>query len=352
MPDTSVVEAVRVVGPLAPYAPRFADELRRRGYTECSTAGQLRLMAHASRWLANQGLDAAGFTPQRLAAFSADRVATGYRGLRTGPGTPAARGAPAGRGALPVPTAPEPESSAEHLLARYRGFLEGERGVVEKVSARWLRVAARFLAEHPGLADGTAAIGAAEVSAFCVKELPSRSASAAQNLAASLRTSCASVMSRASWTRRSRRRCHRWHGACTRACPVGSPRTRAAGSLRAATARTPEGGATTPSCSSSPARAAGGGGRAPSPRRRRLAPRRDRRARQGNRVEKMPLPVDVGEAVADYLSEGRPRAESRAVFLRAIAPWTALSAGGVTWIVYGRMSSRRSRKGRGAPSPP
>jgi site-specific recombinase XerD len=55
---------------------------------------------------------------------------------------------------------------------------------------------------------------------------------------------------------------------------------------------------------------------------------------KGNRVEKMPLPVDVGEAVAVYLSKGRPRAESRAVFLRAIAPWTALSAGGVTWIVY------------------
>ena len=55
---------------------------------------------------------------------------------------------------------------------------------------------------------------------------------------------------------------------------------------------------------------------------------------KGDRVEKMPLPVDVGEAVAVYLSKGRPRAESRAVFLRAIAPWTALSAGGVTWIVY------------------
>ena len=82
MPDTSVVEAVRVVGPLAPYLTRFADELRRRGYTEYSTAGQLRLMVHVSRWLADQGLDAAGFTPQRL-AVSADRMAAGYQGSRT-----------------------------------------------------------------------------------------------------------------------------------------------------------------------------------------------------------------------------------------------------------------------------
>ncbi len=52
---------VRMVGPLAPYASGFYRELRSRGYTHLSAVWQLRLMAHASRWLAGQGLDAAGF---------------------------------------------------------------------------------------------------------------------------------------------------------------------------------------------------------------------------------------------------------------------------------------------------
>jgi site-specific recombinase XerD len=34
----------------------------------------------------------------------------------------------------------------------------------------------------------------------------------------------------------------------------------------------------------------------------------------------MPLPVDVGEAIADYLKGGRPNTNSRCVFLRVRAP--------------------------------
>ena len=49
---------VRITGPLAPYAPGFGRELRSRGYTHLSAAGQLRLMAHVSRWLASEGLAA------------------------------------------------------------------------------------------------------------------------------------------------------------------------------------------------------------------------------------------------------------------------------------------------------
>jgi site-specific recombinase XerD len=34
----------------------------------------------------------------------------------------------------------------------------------------------------------------------------------------------------------------------------------------------------------------------------------------------MPLPVDVGKAIADYLQKGRPHSTSRSVFLRGVAP--------------------------------
>ena len=169
MPDTSVVEAVRVVGPLAPYAPRFADELRRRGYTECSTAGQLRLMAHASRWLANQGLDAAGFTPQRLAAFSADQVAAGYRGLRTVRALRPLEELLQVAGALPVPTAPEPESPARALprlpRRRTRRRREGECTVATRrgtVPRRAPRPRGRHRGDRRGRGQRVLRQGAAE----------------------------------------------------------------------------------------------------------------------------------------------------------------------------------------------
>jgi len=50
--------------------------------------------------------------------------------------------------------------------------------------------------------------------------------------------------------------------------------------------------------------------------------------------EALPLPADVGEAIAGYLRSGRPRADSRSVFLRCYAPRRGLSAQAVTGIVY------------------
>ena len=48
----------------------------------------------------------------------------------------------------------------------------------------------------------------------------------------------------------------------------------------------------------------------------------------------MPLPNDVGEALADYLREGRPVTVSRSVFLRLLAPRQGLTPTGVTSVVY------------------
>ena len=55
---------------------------------------------------------------------------------------------------------------------------------------------------------------------------------------------------------------------------------------------------------------------------------------KGNRQERLPLPADVGQAVADYLRRGRPEsAEGRCVFVRVRAPHRALSPGGITGVV-------------------
>ena len=46
---------------------------------------------------------------------------------------------------------------------------------------------------------------------------------------------------------------------------------------------------------------------------------------KGKRVAQMPLPAEVGTAIADYLSKGRPRGSSRRVFIRAKAPLTGFA---------------------------
>ncbi|WP_211455437.1 site-specific integrase [Collimonas antrihumi] len=41
---------------------------------------------------------------------------------------------------------------------------------------------------------------------------------------------------------------------------------------------------------------------------------------KGRRQDQLPLPAEVGAAIADYLRRGRPRSESRRVFIRVAAP--------------------------------
>ena len=56
---------------------------------------------------------------------------------------------------------------------------------------------------------------------------------------------------------------------------------------------------------------------------------------KGNRAERLPLPADVGAAIAAYLRRGRPAtARGRSVFVRVHAPHRALTTGGVTMVVF------------------
>jgi integrase/recombinase XerD len=55
---------------------------------------------------------------------------------------------------------------------------------------------------------------------------------------------------------------------------------------------------------------------------------------KGGRLDRLPLPVEVGEAIAAYLREGRPSSSSRSLFLTATAPIRALSSDAVGSLVY------------------
>jgi len=55
---------------------------------------------------------------------------------------------------------------------------------------------------------------------------------------------------------------------------------------------------------------------------------------KGNRVECLPLPVDVGNALAGYVRRGRPRSEHSVFFLRVIAPHRGLTTSAINVIVH------------------
>ncbi len=349
---------VRMVGPLAPYAPGFYRELRSRGYTRLSAVWQLRLMAHLSRWLEGEGLGAA-FTPTRAEEFCAARRREGYTALLTVRGLVPLTEFLRGQGVLPEPppAAGPASEEEEQLLARYREHLVCERGLVAQVVARRLRVAALFLAEQPEPVGRGPAVGADQVSAFCVRELPGRRGGAASDLATALRSFLRFV-----------------HIEGLVDAPLAQAVPAVAGWKGAGLPR----GVT-------PATLA------------RLLASCDRRTRvgrrdyaillllarlalrcgevaglelddfgwraaevlvrgKGGRVERLPLPADVGAAVAGYLRRGRPRSGSRTVFLRALAPAAGLtprgSAGWSTRPATGPGCPASARTGCAAPRPP
>ena len=61
---------------------------------------------------------------------------------------------------------------------------------------------------------------------------------------------------------------------------------------------------------------------------------------KGRRLDRLPLPVDVGEAISGYLRSGRPTTTRRELFLRMLAAVGPLGRGGVSSIV--RRACRRA----------
>lgn len=63
-------------------------------------------------------------------------------------------------------------------------------------------------------------------------------------------------------------------------------------------------------------------------------------AGKGNQAASLPLPTEVGEAIADYLRYGRPVSTSRALFLRACAPIRGLGAAQTVGTIVGAAINR------------
>ncbi len=324
---------VKVAGVLAPYASGFGRELRSCGYTDVSTAEQLRVMAHLSRWMAREGLDA--LSCEQVAAYCEARKADGYVARLTPASLGRLQAFLRARGVLSAPPAAgAPASPAERLLGRYEAHLVDERGLVPAVVSQYLKAAALFLAAYPGAAVGQPGPDAAAVSAFCARELPQRSRAGAADLASALRSFLrflhveglvVTPVAQAVPAVANRKGC-----GLPRALP---PATVA--KLLASCDRRTRLGRRDYAMLMLLARLGLRAGEVASMSLDDLGWRAGELTvhGKGGREDRLPLPCDVGAALAAWL-RSRPRVTTRAVFLRATAPAGAITSAGVTWAVY------------------
>lgn len=120
---------LRVTGPLAPYAAGFRKVLVEQGYVSRSADHQLLLMAHASRWLAGQGLEAGDLTGDRVEQFLAARRDAGYTHHLATRGLGPLLGSLRAVGVVPAVVPTIPATPLEALVERYTDYLVVERGL-------------------------------------------------------------------------------------------------------------------------------------------------------------------------------------------------------------------------------
>ena len=340
---------VRVPGPLAPFAAGFVDELARQGYTPLSARNQMWLMAHLSRWLTSEGLGLGELHMAVVDRFTCARRTTGRRRLGSIKATRPMLAYLRELGVAPTPPALEPIGPVEGMLERYRIYLTVERGLGNETARGYVDSVRSFLHGRvlpDGLALDLGRLCAGDVISFVVARCPRQGRSAAKLTATALRSllgflhvtgmierSLVSAVPSVAYRRL-----------------AGLPKGLEPGLVQRLLA----------SCDNSTPNGCRDfavmtmlvrlGMRAGEVAKLRLE---DIDWRVGeivvrgkaNCTERLPLPTDVGEAVATYLRRGRPAsADGRTVFVRIKAPHRALTTGGVTQIVAA--AARRAGLGR------
>lgn len=329
-------------GPLAPWASGMAERLRSLGYTRRMVQVHLQFAGSLSKYLLRRELTAGDLNPELIEQFVGELRAKNRSWRPTSRRLSWLVDYLSEVGVMPAPVAARPRSGQQMLLERYRDYLMVERGLEPDTVANYVRVVKLFVMAQSGRELGE--LDAGDISRFMTWQCRQVSVRQAERLATGLRSFlgfalvegliggplAAAVPSVARWS------------------VAGLPRDLTAKQVAALLA----------SCD-----------------RRRGIGRRDYAilvllARLGLRAaevsalrlddidwragelvvrgrgrteEGLPLPADVGAAIAAYLRRGRPRRPEREVFLRACAPLRGLSGDGVSEVV--RAASERAGLG-------
>ncbi len=321
-----------VTGPLADYAAGFRQFLIAQGYARRTITVQVSLMAHLSRWLQAEGLTVDALRSSAdIDRFFAERRARGHSSAVSANALVALLGFLRDRQVIGGPAA-DAETPAERLLADYRRYLREERGSAAATVRGFSACAAMFLRVLPAerLEEALAAISAADVTRFVAGWAASRSPAYSKSMVSALRSVLRFLHS-----------CGYIPRPLASAVPA-VPGWRAAGRPRAVTGQ--EVTAILAACDHGSARGrrdyailmlltrlglrageVAGIGLSDIDWRQGLLMVRGK----GNSLDGLPVPVDVGEAVADYIRHGRPRCKSRVLFVSVRAPFAGLSAASI-----------------------
>jgi site-specific recombinase XerD len=331
------IRQTRVPGPLAPFADGFRLELEQLGYTPLSQEYKLRQMASLSRWLDQRGLVASDVVGARLAVFL-----PGLGTERTRPPTLKAMTplldwlrAQGVIGADP----PTVRGELDDLMDDYCRWMGTGRGLAGRTIGRYEKSARKFLAWRAATAGGgtgTDGLGAQMVSAYLLAEASRGLAPGSlQGRVAELRSLLRFLYLRGltaealgeavppvpGWKERTVPRrlatgqVKTLLDSCDRTTPTGMRDFAMLMLLARLGLRASE--------------VAG-----------LQLDDLDWRAGElvvrgkARRDDRMPLPPDVGEALATYLAAARPRVESRTVFLTVAAPPRPLLSTTVSQMVW------------------
>ena len=327
---------VRVIGPLESFAVGFAAELSVQGYRGQGIGHQLRLMAHLSRWLAEENLEVASLTGAVVERFLVARSAAGYKQWLSSRALEPLLGYLRALGQAPPPSVPRPEGPVEELLCRFKHYLIVERGLGAPSARRYAEavrplLASRLTAEGLDLER----LDAAALTAFVLAECVNQERGSAKQTVSRLRSLVRFLYLEGMIGRSLTTALPTIAGWRLASLPKALSSAQVRGILDSCDRRTAIG-------------------------RRdfailvtlvRLGLRRGEVASlllgdidwhageivvsgKGARSDRLPLPADVGEAIAAYLRRGRPdTAQDRSVFVRVRPPHRALTPGAVGHVV-------------------
>jgi site-specific recombinase XerD len=298
------------------------------GYSQSAAKKHRQLAAQLSAWLDAEQLGPHELTAARTERFFQQRRDAGRPNLRT-PRALDPLLAFLRRSGIPEPEAPVVTDSVRLFLERYRGYLRSERGLVEGTVRFYAHIAGLFVSTLVGR-DGLdfTRITPAQIAQFAEAVCAGRGLSSARQAISALRSLLRylrwegvtvealdqAVLSVAGWSTAWPRpvdadRVTRLLSTCDRRSPI-ELRDRAVLMLLA--------------------RLGLRGGEVVALELDDI----DWRSGEfivrgkGRHHERLPLPAEVGAAVAAYLRGGRPRSDSRRVFLRHYAPVRGLAGTG------------------------
>lgn len=316
----------RKPGALAAHVEGFQAYLLGLGYTSGTVRGQMKVLGHLGRWMETRGLCPADL----LVAVDTFVVeACRERGLHRADHRTAMQVLEhlVAEGVTPAPVA-EPKTELERFLDGYRDWMFSERGLAEATVRRYEWTARRFLGQRdPGVCAPAGGVTSVEINSFLLAESQRCSVGAAKGRVAELRSLLRYLFVRGLTSAQLAAAVPPvagWHN-------TGIPATLSPASVQALL----------DSCDRS--RPNGVRDHAILTLLARLGLRSIEVARmelddvnwrtgeitirgKARRIDAMPLPVEVGAAIAAYLSEARPGSDpgQRRLFLTGRAPRSAI----------------------------